>query len=67
MRIVVNNQSTYFIEYFMQGNFKYQRIKKIHQILQKILSKVQQSFVFCNHMNCYLQNYTTYQYTYFMY
>ena len=29
-------QSTYFIEYFMQNNFKYPRIKKIHQILEKI-------------------------------
>ena len=25
-------QSTYFIEYFTQGNFKYPRIKKIHQV-----------------------------------
>ena len=29
-------QSTYFIEYFIQGNFKYPRIKKIHQIIEKI-------------------------------
>ena len=29
-------QSTYFIEYFMQDNLKYSRIKKIHQILEKI-------------------------------
>ena len=29
-------QSIYFIEYFIQGNFKYPRIKKIHQILEKI-------------------------------
>ena len=29
-------QSTYFIEYFIQGNFKYPRIKKIHQMLEKI-------------------------------
>ena len=29
-------QSTYFIEYFMQDNCKYQRIKKIHQVLEKI-------------------------------
>ena len=30
------NQSTYFIEYFIQGNFKYPRINKIHQFLEKI-------------------------------
>ena len=29
-------QSTYFIEYFILDNFKYPRIKKIHQILEKI-------------------------------
>ena len=29
-------QSTYFIEYFIQGNFKYPRIKKIHQKIEKI-------------------------------
>ena len=29
-------QSTYFIEYFIQDNFKYPRIKKIHQVLEKI-------------------------------
>ena len=29
-------QSTYFIEYFTQDNSKYPRIKKIHQILEKI-------------------------------
>ena len=29
-------QSTYFIAYFILDNFKYSRIKKIHQILEKI-------------------------------
>ena len=29
-------QSTYFIEYFIQGNFKYPRIKKIHQKIERI-------------------------------
>ena len=29
-------QSTYFMEYFIQVNFKYPRIKKIHQVLERI-------------------------------
>ena len=62
-------QSTYFIEYFMQGNFKYPRIKKIHQVLKKTTRFDQKLkyFVSCSHMNCCLQNYTTYQFTYFIY
>ena len=50
--------STYFIEYFMQDNFKYSRIKKIHQVLEKITrinQKDQKFIVSCYHMNCYLQ------------
>ena len=34
--IYIIYQSTYFIEYFMQGNFKYPRIKKIYQVPKKI-------------------------------
>ena len=54
------HQSTYFIEYFMQGNFKYPRIKKIHQILEKIPRFYQKMkiFVSCIHMNCCLHKYT---------
>ena len=57
----------------MQGNFKYPRIKKIHQILEKITRFYQKIkiFVSCIHMNCCLQKYTrsrsTYQFTYFIY
>ena len=29
-------QSIYFIEHFIQDNFKYPRIEKIHQVLEKI-------------------------------
>ena len=29
-KLYIIYQSTYFIEYFMQDNFKYPRIKKIH-------------------------------------
>ena len=32
-------QSTYFIDYFMQGNFKYPRIMKIQQVHQKLQTK----------------------------
>ena len=62
-------QSTYFIEYFMQGNFKYPRIKKIHQILEKIPRFYQKMkiFVSCIHMNCCLHKYTIHQFTYFIY
>ena len=35
-KLYIIYQSTYFIEYFMQDNFYYPRIKKIHQILEKI-------------------------------
>ena len=31
------------------------------------LNKKSKFFVSCNHMNCCLQNYTTYQFTYFIY
>ena len=53
----------------MQGNFKYPRIKKIHQILEKITRFYQKIkiFVSCIHMNCCLQKYTTHQFTYFIY
>ena len=62
-------QSTYFIEYFMQGNFRYPRINKIHQILEKItrIDQESQNPLSCSHMNCCLQKYTTYQFTYFIY
>ena len=53
----------------MQGNFKYPRIKKIHQVLEKIqeLIKRPKLVVSCYHMNCCLQKYTTHQFTYFIY
>ena len=53
----------------MQGNFKYPRIKKIHQILEKITRFYQKIkiFVSCIHMNYCVQNYTTHQFTYFIY
>ena len=53
----------------MQDNFKYPRIKKIHQILEKItrFDQKSKSFVSCYHMNCCLQKYTTHQFTYFIY
>ena len=53
----------------MQGNFKYPRIKKIHQVLEKITRFYQKIkiFVSCIHMNCCLQNYTIHQFTYFIY
>ena len=35
-KLYIIYQSTYFIEYFMQGNSTYPRIKKIHQVLEKI-------------------------------
>ena len=52
MSIAVNNihfiyQSTYFIEYFIQGNSKYPRIKKIHQILEKITRFDQKVKIHC--------------------
>ena len=30
---------TYLIEYFIQANLKYPRIKKIHQVLEKMIKK----------------------------
>ena len=54
----------------MQDNFKYPRIKKIHQMIEKITridQKHQKSIVSCYHMNCCLQKYTTHQFTYFIY
>ena len=40
-------QSTYFIEYFMQDNFKYPRIKKIHQILENTTRIDQKVKILC--------------------
>ena len=54
----------------MQDNFKYPRIKKIHQVLEKITridQKDQKFIVSCYHMNCCLQKFTTHQFTYFTY
>ena len=54
----------------MHGNFKYPRIKKIHQKIVKITridQKDQESIVSCYHMNYCLQKFTTYQFTYFIY
>ena len=45
--IYIIYQSTYFIEYFMQGNFKYPRIKKIHQVLEKITRFDQKVKILC--------------------
>ena len=39
----------------MQDNIKYQRIKKIHQILEKI-TRIDQKVKSCYHMNHCLQN-----------
>ena len=46
-KIYIIYQSTYFIEYFMQDNFKYPRIKKIHQILEKITRIDQKVKIHC--------------------
>ena len=54
----------------MQGNFKYPRIHKIHQILEKltrIIVKNSKSIVSCYHMNFCLQKYTTHQIAYSIY
>ena len=54
----------------MQNNLKYSRIKKIHQVLEKITridQKTPKFIVSCSHINCCLQNYTTHQFTYFIY
>ena len=54
----------------MQDTLKYPRIKKIHQVLEKITridQKDQKFFVSCYHMNCCLQKFTTHQFTYFIY
>ena len=61
---------TFSVKYFMQDNLKYPRIKKIHQVLEKITridQKDQKFIVSCYHMNCCLQKYTTHQFTYFIY
>ena len=63
-------QSTYFIEYLIKNNSRYPGIKKIHQMIQKITridQKTPKSIVSCYHMNYCLQNYTTHQFTYFIY
>ena len=49
----------------MQGNFRYPRIKKIHQEIEKITrfdSKMSKSIVSCYHMKCCLQKNTTHQF-----
>ena len=53
----------------MQGNFKYPKIKKIHQILEKITRFYQESQnpLSCSHMNCCLQKHTTHQFTFYIY
>ena len=54
----------------MQGNFRYPRIKKIHQKIEKIIRfdlKKSKSNVSCYHRNCCLQKYNTHQFTYFIY
>ena len=54
----------------MQDNLKYPRIKKIHQVLEKITridQKDQKFIVSCYHMNCCLQKFTTHHFTYFIY
>ena len=54
----------------MQDNSKYPRIKKIHQMLEKIARfdlRRPKSIVSCYHMNYCLQKYTTHQFTYFIY
>ena len=52
----------------MQGNFKYPRIKKIHEVLEKIMrfDLKGQNPLSCNHMNCCLQNQTKHHFTYFL-
>ena len=55
---------------YIHGNIKYPRIKKIHQVLEKI-TRIDQneknSIVSCYHMNCCLQKFTTHQFAYFIY
>ena len=54
----------------MQDNLKYPRIKKIHQVLEKITridQKDQKFFVSCYHINFCLQKFTTHQFTYCIY
>ena len=46
-KLYIIYQSPYSIEYFMQGNFKYPRIKKIHQILEKITRCDQKVKIVC--------------------
>ena len=70
MWIVVKNTQyisiTYFIEYFMQDNSKYPRIKKIHQILEKITRIDQKVKIHCVLLSHELLS-TKIQFTYFIY
>ena len=45
--IYIIYKSTYFIEYFIQDNFKYPRNKKIYQILEKITRIDQKVKILC--------------------
>ena len=67
--IVFSDQSTYFIEYSMQDNFKYPRIKKIYQVLKKITRIDQKVKILCVLKSHELLStkYTTHQFRYFMY
>ena len=50
-----------------EDNSKYSRIKKIHQILEKIrIDQKVKNPLSCYHMNYCLQKYTTHQFTYFI-
>ena len=62
-------QSIYFSEYFIQDNFKYPRIKRINQKIEKItrIDQKHQNSLCCYHMNYCLQKYTTHQFTYCIY
>ena len=54
----------------MQDNLKYPRIKKIHQMIEKITRidhKHPKSIVSCYHINCCLQKFTTHQFIYSIY
>ena len=46
-KICIIYQSTYFIEYLIQNNLKYPRIKKIHQMIEKITRIDQNTKVHC--------------------
>ena len=63
-------QSTYFIEYLILDYFKYSRIKKIHQGLEKITridQKHQNSLCLDITLIVNYKIYTIYQFTYFIY